>query len=136
MSQLLSLVGRNQDTMTFKQAMKESDADQFQTACTKELEDHAQRKHWSLIPRSQVPRGHRPIQSVWTMKRKRIPGTGVLQKHKARLCAHGSQQVYGVNYWETYALVVQWMSVHVMLCLSVVESLHSRFIDFVLAYLI
>ena len=134
MSQLLSLVGRNQDTMTFKQAMKESDADKFQTACTKELEDHAQRNHWSLIPRSQVPRGHRPIQSVWTMKRKRIPGTGVLQKHKARLCAHGGQQVYGVNYWETYAPVVQWMSVRVMLCLSVVESLHSRSIDFVLAY--
>ena len=51
MSQLLSLVaGRNQDTMTFKQAMKESNADQFQIACTKELEDHAQRNHWSLHP--------------------------------------------------------------------------------------
>ena len=67
------------------------------------------------------------------MKRKRIPGTGVLQKHKARLGAHGGQQVYGVNYWETYVPVVQWMSIRVMLCSSTVESLHSRSIDFVLA---
>jgi hypothetical protein len=71
---------------------------------------------------------------IWSMKRKRIPGTGVIQKHKARLCAHGGQQVYGVNYWETYAPVVQWMSVRVMLCLSIIENLHSRSIDFVLAY--
>jgi hypothetical protein len=134
MSQLLSLVGRNQDTMTFKQSMKEKDADKFREACEKELHDHTSREHWSLVPRASVPRGHRPIQSVWSMKRKRIPGTGELQKHKARLCAHGGQQVYGVNYWETYAPVVQWMSVRVMLCLSIVEKLHSRSIDFVLAY--
>jgi hypothetical protein len=36
------------------------------------------------------------LMGVWSFKRKRTP-TGKLIKHKARLCAHGGQQRYGVS---------------------------------------
>eukprot|EP00957_Ditylum_brightwellii_P016182 1217553-Ditylum_brightwellii.AAC.1 len=36
---------------------------------------------------------------------------GFLSKHKARLCCHGGQQQWGVNFYETYAPVVAWASV-------------------------
>ena len=39
-----------------------------------------------------------------------------------------------INYWETYAPVVQWMSVGIMLTLAAIEHLHTKSIDFVLAY--
>jgi hypothetical protein len=50
------------------------------------------------------------------------------------LNAHGGQQEEGVNYWDMYAPVVQWMSVRMMLVLTLAEKLHSRSIDFTLAY--
>ena len=40
----------------------------------------------------------------------------------------------GINYWETYAPIVQWMSVRIILTLAAIENLHTKLIDFVLAY--
>ena len=68
------------------------------------------------------------------MKRKRLSDTGEILKYKARLCANGSQQTYRVNYWDTYAPVVKWLSVRIMLTLTIIHNLHSRSLDFVLAY--
>ena len=39
-----------------------------------------------------------------------------------------------INYWETYAPVVQWMSVRIMLSLSAIKNLHTKSIYFVLVY--
>ena len=76
----------------------------------KEVDDHEKRGHWEVIPRWQKPADARPILAIWSFKRKRYPD-GRLNKHKARLCAHGGMQPWGVNYWETYAPTVNWISV-------------------------
>ena len=55
-------------------------------------------------------------------------------KYKARLCAHGGQQMYGVNYWETYSPVVNWISVRLLLTICHLHKLESESIDFVLAF--
>ena len=59
---------------------------------------------------------------------------GKVTKYKARICAHGGMQDKCINYWETYAPVVQWMSVRIMLTLAAIENLHTKPIEFVLAY--
>ena len=43
-------------------------------------------------------------------------------------------QQWGVNYWETYATVVNCISVRFLLILSELEGLEIRTIDFVLAF--
>jgi len=68
-----------------------------------------------------------------SFKRKRFPD-GQLNKHKARLCAHGGQQQWGVNYWETYAPVVNWISVRFLLIVSELAGLETQALDFVLAF--
>ena len=93
------------DTMTLEQALREPDADKFIEAMEKELEEHITRKHWEVIHVSELPRGHKPILMVWSMKRKRDP-SGEIIKWKARLCAHGGMQTHGVNYWDTYSPVL------------------------------
>ena len=40
----------------------------------------------------------------------------------------------GINYWETYAPVVNWISVRFLLILSELAGLEIRTIDFVLAF--
>eukprot|EP00957_Ditylum_brightwellii_P143740 10951469-Ditylum_brightwellii.AAC.1 len=42
---------------------------------------------------------------IWSFKRKRYP-SGLLLKHKTRLCAYGCMQQWGINFWETYIPVV------------------------------
>ena len=59
---------------------------------------------------------------------------GSLSKYKERICCHRGQQEYGVNYWETYAPVVNQTSVRVILILSKIHALESKSIDFTLAY--
>ena len=71
--------------------------------------------------------------SIWSFKRKRYPD-GTLNKHKARLCAHGGMQTWGTNYWETYAPVVNWASVRLLLAVAKIHKLPSKSIDFVLAF--
>ena len=121
------------DTYTLKQMLKESDADSFKDAMEKEVDDHVSRNHWTLLLRDELPKGMKPIMSVWSFKRKRYPDGRIL-KHKARLCAHGGMQTCGENYWETYAPVVNWLSVRTLLTLSITHNLETRSIDFVLAF--
>ena len=71
--------------------------------------------------------------AIWSFKRKRFPD-GMLNKHKARLCAHGGQQQWGVNYWETYAQVVDWISVRFLLIISQLANLETQPLNFVLPF--
>ena len=72
--------------------------------------------------------------AIWSFRRKRDNIIGKVKKNKSRICAHGGMQEKGINQREKYAQVVQWMSVRIMLTLSVIENLHTKSIEFVLAY--
>ena len=134
MNPIAFMANSNQDTMYFHQAMKAPDRDQFTKAIVKEVNDHIEHKHWELIPRDAVPKGVKVLPSVWSMKRKRDVKTQRVYKHKARLNVHGGKQVYGENYFETFAPVVTWFSIRLLLVLSILNNWHTRQVDFVLAY--
>eukprot|EP00957_Ditylum_brightwellii_P133687 10192844-Ditylum_brightwellii.AAC.2 len=122
------------DTMQYHQAMKEPDKAQFIEAIVHEVNTHTERKHWSLIPKDQVPEGVKVLSAIWKMKRKRDIRTGKIRKWKAHLNVHGGQQVQGVNYWETYGPVVTWFAIRLLLILSLLNNWSTRRIDLVSAY--
>jgi hypothetical protein len=80
-----------------------------------------------------MPEDTKTIMSIWSFKCKQYPD-GTLNKHKARLCAHGGMQTWGQNYWETYAPVVNGASVRLILAIAKIHGLSSKSIDFVLAF--
>jgi len=121
------------ETYTYNAMLKQKDKDQFFKAIEKEIADHSSRNHWSVMRTSELPPKAKIIMAIWSFKRKRLPN-GTLLKHKARLCAHGGQQVWGENYWETYAPVVNWLSIRMILIVAKMLNLSSRCIDFVLAF--
>ena len=123
----------NNEVYTFREMLQQDDAASFIEAMKEETKAHEKRGHWEVIKRSSLPAGTKTIQSIWSFTRKRFPD-GTLNKYKARLCAHGGMQQWGVNYWETYAPVVNWISVRFLLILSEIAGLDSRAIDFVLAF--
>ena len=98
----------------------------------KELEEHHRNKHWKLVLRSTIGEA-KIVKAIWASKRKRRPDRSLL-KHKARLNAHGGMQIYGETYWDTYAPVVNWISIRMMLTLSVIHNLYMTSIDFTLAF--
>ena len=51
----------NPDIMYLHEAMKAPDYNQFKKAMDKELMDHIARKHWEVVPRSEVPKGMRVL---------------------------------------------------------------------------
>ena len=128
------MVGKEaNESYTFKEMLRQDDRQQFIEAMQKEIDDHTKREHWQIILRSSMPKNIKTIMAIWAFKRKRFPD-GTLNKHKARLCAHGGQQQWGVNYWETYAPVVNWISVRFLLILTELAGLETQALDFVLAF--
>ena len=121
------------EVFTYKEAMNQEDKHLFVDAMQKEVADHELRDHWTIVPCSTVPKTAKPIQAIWSLKRKRRPD-GTLVKHKARLCAHGGMQQWGTNYWETYSPVINMVTVRLILLLARIYKLDSKGIDFVLAF--
>ena len=99
----------------------------------KEILDHKNSEHWSIVHRNTLPNKARPIKAIWYFKRKRKPD-GALLKHKARLCANGGMQQWGDSYWETYSPVVNMLTVRLILAIAKIHNLDSKAINFVLAF--
>ena len=130
---IFNAVAETNDVYTLSQMLKLDDIREFVLAMIKEIDDHQSRGHWELVRRVDLPKGAKTILSVWAFKRKRLPD-GTILKHKARLNAHGGMQRWGIDYYETYAPVVNWISVRILLALSIIHKLNSKSIDFVLAF--
>ncbi len=82
------------ETFTYKQAMKEKDFNDFVLAIVHEVDDHEKCCHWTIIQCCDMPANSKTIVSIWSFKRKRYPD-GTLNKHNARLHAHGGMQTWG-----------------------------------------
>ena len=130
---IFNAVAETNDVYTLSQMLKLKDIRDFVVAMVKEIDEHESRRHWELVERIKLPKGAKTILSVWAFKRKRLPD-GTILKHKAHLNAHGGMQKWGIDYYETYALVVNWISVRILLALSIIHKLESKSIDFVLAF--
>eukprot|EP00957_Ditylum_brightwellii_P172914 13164399-Ditylum_brightwellii.AAC.1 len=50
------------------------------------------------------------ITSIWSFKRNQF-SSDLLMKHKTCLCAHRGIQQWGVDFWETYSPVENWITV-------------------------
>ncbi len=58
------------------------------------------------------------IPSTWAFKIKWYPD-GRVKKFKARFCARGDRQKEGINYFETWAPVVRWLTVCIVMILAI-----------------
>jgi hypothetical protein len=129
---LLTNAGLN-EVFTYHQAFKQDDWCDFVTAMEKEVLDHKSCGRWDLVHRFTILAGNKVIKAIWSIKRKCFPDD-CLNKHKARLCAHGGIQRWGGNYWETFLPVVNMISVKLLLVISRIHCLESKSIDFVLDF--
>ena len=68
---MFAMITIDPDTINLKEALNDSDRDQFIEAMGKELSDHVTRKHWKVVSLKDVPKTKTCLPMVWSMKRKR-----------------------------------------------------------------
>ena len=64
------------------------------------------------------------LSSTWAFKIKRYP-KGCFKKFKAQFCACGDRQTEGVDYFKTWAPVVHWSTVQIVMILAIKLNLIS-----------
>ena len=69
------------------------------------------------------------LPSTWAFQCKRYPD-GSVQKLKARFCAHGDKQVEGIDYFDTFAPVINWTMVRLMLILTLILNQATCQVDY------
>jgi hypothetical protein len=107
------------DIMYLHQVLRQPDAKEFVEAVIKEVNGHFDNDHWKLIPRTEVPEDTEVVPSVWAMQCKQDLTTRRVTKHKARLNLHGGKQEFGTNYYETYAPVVTWFAIQLLIVFGI-----------------
>ncbi len=119
------------ESYTYSQMLHQEDHKQFFAAMEVELDDHKTCKHWNPVECKDLPSRAKTIMAIWSFKRKWFPD-GTLNKQKTRLCAHGTQQPWKQDYWDTYAPLVTWASVQLLLIIAKIHGLESRSINIVI----
>jgi hypothetical protein len=125
----------NPDVLSRSQMMKADDRDKFLSTEPKEIQGLIDAGVFSYLPISDIPpdRRRKLLNAIWSYRRKRRPD-GTLLKYKCRICADGSQQRHGIDYWETYSPVVQWSTVRLIMVLAATLDLKSRQVDYQQAF--
>ena len=115
----------------YQEARKRPDWPKWEEAIQKELESLKKTGTWELVKR---PPGANIVKSKWVLRIKKN-AAGEIDKYKARLVAKGFTQIYGVDYYETYAPVARLSSFRLLLAIAARNNWPVDTFDFDSAYL-
>lgn len=126
------------DTPSFFEAMSGQYKEEYEKAMKEEIISLIKRNTWTCVLRSQVPmtaqgKKHPVLKSTWAFKLKRFPD-GSVMKFKARFCVRGDQQVEGIDFFDTYAPVVQWSTIRLLLTLILHSNWVTKQVDYTNAF--
>ena len=123
----------NADNPSFNIAISGKHAHEWQKAMVMEVKGILKKKTWTSIPRKDVPKDTPVLPGTWAFKLKRLPDGSPL-KFKAKYCVRGDKQVEGVDYFETYAPVVQWSTIILVLTMVLDNGWVTKQVDYTNAF--
>jgi hypothetical protein len=123
----------NEDNPSWDMVMNGPFQQEFFSAMQKELTTlYEDLKSWEYVPRTP---DMNVLPSTWAFKRPR-KSDGDIKKFKARFCARGDRQKEGIDFFETWAPVVSWTTVRVLMVLAAKLGLKSAQCDITAAFLL
>ena len=129
----MALKAKGQDpdlNPTWEQAMNGPLADGYMEAARKEYKTLVDMNVWEEVTREGWMN---VLPSTWAFRKKLNPA-GLVKKLKARFCARGDRQLHGTDYFDTFAPVVSWTTVRLLLIMSSQLDLASKQIDYTAAF--
>ena len=127
---LYSMKANCDDNPTWNQAMGGPNAEGYWQACLLEYETLTKMGVWDIVEKRDWMN---VLPGTWAFRCKRFPD-GDIRKLKGRFCARGDCQVENVDYFETYAPVVNWQTVRIMLVMSLLLQLSTKQVDYTAAF--
>jgi len=118
-------------TPTYEEARRRPDWPKWEVAIKAELDSLERSGTWRLVER---PSNANVVDCRWVLRIKKN-AAGEVEKYKARLVAKGFTQIYGVDYYETYAPVAKLASFRLILAISARNGWVVDTFDFDSAYL-
>jgi hypothetical protein len=116
------------DHLTFKQAHTNP---HWLAAMQTEIDSIYSNNTWTLVP---LPTDKRAISSRWVYKIK--PGAnGNPTRYKARLVARGFEQQDGIDFLDTFAPVVRWETIRILIAIAVHLNWPIHQLDVLTAFL-
>ncbi|KAK9911784.1 hypothetical protein M0R45_035674 [Rubus argutus] len=108
----LSKLSSEAEPRTFEEANQST---VWRKAMHDELKALDDNKTWSFV---KLPKGQKVVGARWIYKIK-LNSDGRIERHKARLVAHGFTQTFGVDYKETFSPIAMMNIVRVLLSVAV-----------------
>ena len=126
------------DNPSFNEAMLGEHADEYRKAMVTEINQLLRQRTWDRVDRASIPNGpdgkpRRVLPGTWAFKLKRLPD-GTPLKFKARYCVRGDLQKEGIDYFDTYAPVVQWSTIRMVLSLILHNGWTTKQVDYTNAF--
>lgn len=106
-----------EEPSNYSAAMGSADRDRWKAAMDKEMDSQRTLTTWTTVPRSSVPAHARILGSKWVYKVKR-GAAGEALRWKARVVAKGFMQRFGIDYNETFAPVMSYKTLKILLAIA------------------
>ena len=126
----LAAKSNDPDTLDWFEAMNSPEREGFLEAARAELQTLEEMDVWEVVPKASWMN---VLPSTWAFRRKRLP-SGEVKKLKGRFCARGDRQLKDVDFFETFAPVVSWNTVRLLLTLQAQLGLANSQVDFTAAF--
>ena len=126
--------GTDPDEHGLIEALSSYYSEQCTKSMTEEITNIVKQRTCDVIHKSEVPEGYKIIPGNWDSMCKRFPD-GSLRKFKARFCVGGyiHKRISDVH-MHTYAPVVRWYMMRLMLVLTCTMGLRTQSTDFSRAF--
>lgn len=121
----------NEEPVTYGQAMVGPNSNEWKSAIATEMDALKRNKTWIEVDQ---PKDRKLIDSKWVFKIKRL-ANGDIDKFKARVVAKGFSQIQGRDYDETFAPVVRFDSLRLLMALAAKNRYVPRQLDIKAAFL-
>lgn len=123
-----------EDPLSYNEAMQSNDKSKWQHAMDEEMESQHKCHSWISISRDSVPNHKRILKCRWVYKTKR-DADGNIIRYKCRVVAKGFMQRFGEDYFETFAPVMAYKTLRVLLSLAAIFDYEIKQFDIVTAFL-
>ena len=115
----------------YNQAISCTDADHWESAMDLEFKQLIDNNTWTLV---ELPANRKPIKCKWVYKIK-FNSDDDIEKYKARFVAKGFTQKFGIDYNETFAPVMKYTSLRIILAIATIRDYEIKQFDVETAFL-
>jgi hypothetical protein len=119
---------------TYKEAMSSVDSAQWKKAIDDEISSIKENDTFTYVKRSDLPAGANIMDYRWVFKVK-LNAAGKIERYKARLVAKGFTQKEGIDYHETFAPVVRYKSLRIIIVIANLLDYELTQMDVITAFL-